>query len=1002
MEHVGPSFRGLFVGVDSYLSDEMRQLRAAAWDVRKAHALFEDNFDGGAFTLLVDEKVTRPRLIKELELLRATSSPDDVVMIMFSGHGSSTHDLIVHDTDMADLAGTALPLAELFDHLRSLPVRHVVVLLDCCFAGGAGAKAVWSGTATGPLEVPSAPGAALHLLTACGEDEGAYEDPQLGHGVFTGQLLRALTGEAETTNEDKIPLRALFESVRRHVASRAALLERSQHPVVDTSSREDLMWPVMEAGPAYRALAGPHAPRLATTELSSLREHGFTDAVLDLWRHHIGSLNDLQCTAVNKSGILRGNSVLVVAPTASGKTMVGEMAAVRSALRRGRSVFLVPTRALVNELYTRFAGMYGPLGIQVVRATGELSADVPAIVNGRYTLAVLTYETYAGLVQAHPELLRDVKTMVVDEVQTIGDTERGAALELFLTSVMSRPEAGRPQIIALSSGLGDDYSHLDTWLELGVLRWSARQVSLVEGTLTPDGTFRHRDENGTESSDQLLMRPKYDADFDTVLELVRLEVRQGRQVIVFRRSREASMSDAKWFSRLELPAAARVLDALPREDHTRVRTALAACLRHGVAFHTGDLSDAARRVVERAFREPNSEIKVLVCTTSLAQGVNFPADVVVVRDLGDPSGGEPWDCSVSKYKNMVGRAGRTSLGRAVMPVHAGDPYNVFDHFVRGVPGKVRSSLLDEPDRDSLVLRALALLRARNPLRVWSPDVYKFLNHSLAAHQRRGDGAQFELTPQDVFRTADALSAVGLVDRTGQDLRLTSLGAVLSGGTLGVRSALEVVRLLRELDPAAVTDELLLVLAQSTAEMDAVAIDRNSRWRDTMTYFSRQGFPEVVTSTVLNASNGFERAARALICLKWVRLVAMTEIEGRLAATGARQIVPINPVLSRTRDVIDSVVQLALEVHPSIDRADLVQLPLQLDRGVPAAFTELVVRAGHAVDRWDYQCLWRHGVRDVGSVLVKGVPALASVLGDDLDKAAALLRIAGDVVSSRRE
>jgi predicted transcriptional regulator len=258
-----------------------------------------------------------------------------------------------------------------------------------------------------------------------------------------------------------------------------------------------------------------------------------------------------------------------------------------------------------------------------------------------------------------------------------------------------------------------------------------------------------------------------------------------------------------------------------------------------------------------------------------------------------------------------------------------------------------------------------------------------------------------LTRPDVWHAVEGLRSVGLLRLEGEELLPTSLGEVVSGGTLRVSSAVGIVRLLRELEPDDVTGELLLVAAQCTTELDAVAVDGTVTWRELVTYFAGQGFPKSVTDAVVNAANHFDRAARALICLNWVRLVSMTEIEAMLAGRGATRIVPINLVLGRTRDVIDSVVRLALELHPSSNRPELVQLPVRLDHGVPAAFGELAVRAGRTVDRWDYRCLWRHGLRDVESVLEFDAAALAVALGDDLGKAATVRRLADDVVDSRQ-
>ena len=109
-------------------------------------------------------------------------------------------------------------------------------------------------------------------------------------------------------------------------------------------------------------------------------------------------------------------------------------------------------------------------------------------------------------------LIDQVGTLVVDEVQAIADPQRGLALEVLLTSVLSQPKARRLQVVALSAGLGEDYSHLDTWLEATPLTWTERPVPLVEGTLTPDGFFRGYSDGTREVCEHLIVRPKYDPE----------------------------------------------------------------------------------------------------------------------------------------------------------------------------------------------------------------------------------------------------------------------------------------------------------------------------------------------------------------------------------------------------------------------------------------------------------------------------------------------------------
>ena len=63
-----------------------------------------------------------------------------MAVVAFSGHGSDTHQLVTQDADPYNLSTTALPLDEFTDLISAIPARQLVVILDCCFSGGAGAK----------------------------------------------------------------------------------------------------------------------------------------------------------------------------------------------------------------------------------------------------------------------------------------------------------------------------------------------------------------------------------------------------------------------------------------------------------------------------------------------------------------------------------------------------------------------------------------------------------------------------------------------------------------------------------------------------------------------------------------------------------------------------------------------------------------------------------------------------------------------------------------------
>lgn len=182
-------FHGLFIGINRYRSKPVRRLASAVRDAKALHAVFSDNLGGSSSTLLLDQDATRSTLLAALTELGTRSTPEDVVVISFSGHGSTTHELVTHDADPDNLPTTSLPLDEFTDLVSAIPARQLVVVLDCCFAGGAGAKV---------LHAPLVPRGGLRGLPGS-------TDARLERMAGTGRLiLAAATGEQEAW-EDPVP-----------------------------------------------------------------------------------------------------------------------------------------------------------------------------------------------------------------------------------------------------------------------------------------------------------------------------------------------------------------------------------------------------------------------------------------------------------------------------------------------------------------------------------------------------------------------------------------------------------------------------------------------------------------------------------------------------------------------------------------------------------------------------------------------------------------------------
>ena len=250
------TFQGVFIGIDRYASHNINWLSCARRDAIALEALFADTL-GGTTTLLVDENATRAGIKAAFQSL-STCSRDDTVVISFSGHGSGTHELVTYDADRANLAATAIPLDELTDWFSQIPARRLVLLLDCCFSGGMGAKV---------LHVKSVPrafnsvdarlgkvcGEGRVIITASAANEPAWENPRTGHGYFTHFLIEAMLGTEGVVEAGRLPVYRLLEFVTRHVVDSARKFGRAQNPTLRGTIDGELTWPVFEPGSRFKA-----------------------------------------------------------------------------------------------------------------------------------------------------------------------------------------------------------------------------------------------------------------------------------------------------------------------------------------------------------------------------------------------------------------------------------------------------------------------------------------------------------------------------------------------------------------------------------------------------------------------------------------------------------------------------------------------------------------------------------------------------------------------------
>jgi len=181
-----------------------------------------------------------------------------------------------------------------------------------------------------------------------------------------------------------------------------------------------------------------------------------------------------------QAGLLDGKSVLVCTPTASGKTMIAEMAAMKAVEEGFKAVYIVPLVALASEKAKEFKRKYEGAA-KVALSIGDFdSADSDLI---DYDIILCTSEKLDSLMRHHAPWIARVKVVIVDEIHLLNDPYRGPTLEIVLT--MLKQIIPKAQIVGLSATIGNPQELAD-WLNAKLVIDNWRPVPLKKGILTGD------------------------------------------------------------------------------------------------------------------------------------------------------------------------------------------------------------------------------------------------------------------------------------------------------------------------------------------------------------------------------------------------------------------------------------------------------------------------------------------------------------------------------------
>lgn len=176
------------------------------------------------------------------------------------------------------------------------------------------------------------------------------------------------------------------------------------------------------------------------------------------------------------AGLLEHKNLLVCTPTASGKTLIAEMAALKAIIEdNSKVVYIVPLKALATEKFKDFKRKYEGI-IRIALSIGNLDSADPYLAD--YDLIIVTSEKMDSLLRHHTPWIKNVGVLIVDEVHLLNDMGRGPTLEILIT--LLRQIIKKIQIIALSATIGNP-KELAAWLSAELVEDSWRPVELKKG-----------------------------------------------------------------------------------------------------------------------------------------------------------------------------------------------------------------------------------------------------------------------------------------------------------------------------------------------------------------------------------------------------------------------------------------------------------------------------------------------------------------------------------------
>ena len=423
-------------------------------------------------------------------------------------------------------------------------------------------------------------------------------------------------------------------------------------------------------------------------KIEQLEYFGIPHYIINIWKEHYSDfLLPVQKKAVKEFNLLQPaqypvyqnptlqkkelKNLLVVSPSSSGKTLIGEMAALQEISFQKKVLYLVPLRILAEEKYQHFVHLYHSIGLDIKLSSRDHRHHDQDIIQGKFNIAIIVYEKFYYLLLQYPQCFNNVSLLIADEIQLINDIQRGPRLESNFNYLKNNYPAIR--IIGLSA-FTEHLFQLTTWLEALLLFSFYRPVELRKG-IVRKGIYKYVEHNSKMTGEENFFPQEEARECDLASYLratLQFLIEQDESSLIFFPTKKEVRLWSKWLaSQFCLRPSQKAIARLSASEDSTSKEELIHLLQNGIGYHCADLSWQERHAIEEAVR--TGDLKIICATGTLAMGINLPVNNVILtgkKIVSRHNNGNIFSnyftrtLTISEVENMGGRAGRLKTGHS--------------------------------------------------------------------------------------------------------------------------------------------------------------------------------------------------------------------------------------------------------------------------------------------------------------------------------------------------